>query len=656
MSAAMVRKTDLPFGAQLLGDGSTRFRLWAPAARSVALVLYGSAASGGDGTSGTAEFPAPADSAESADSSGSRTQPMAPSTVPLPGTETAITLYEWHCKQPLAGHRYQFLIDGEHHVPDPASRFNPEDADGSSIVIDPGSYSWEATEWKGRPWHEFVLYELHVGTFTEEGTFEAAGRRLDHLVALGVTAIEIMPVADFPGRRNWGYDGVLLFAPDAAYGTPDDFKRFIDQAHQHGIAVILDVVYNHFGPKGNLLGSYAPSFFTDRHITPWGDAINFDGDDSAAVRAFYRYNALYWIDEFFLDGLRLDAVHAIKDESPYHFLDELSLAVSLKTDRHVHLILENENNQATLLERLPDASPAVATAQWNDDIHHALHSLLTGEEDGYYADFSSTAVQQLADGLAQGFIYQGQASPHAGGSARGEPSGSLPTLAFINFLQNHDQIGNRAFGDRIGQLAPAAAVRAAAACVLLGPAVPMIFMGEEFAASSPFLYFCDFDGDLATAVRDGRRREFARFSQFTDPAARQQIPDPTDKATFHRSKLDWSEAQDGEHAAMLGFYQECLQIRRRIVQPLLVAGGQCTAVVTILAERAFVVRWTFDRLGTLSLAANFSPVDRVDVAIETSPGGARMPLGKSAFEVNRIAKPSPAAVTLGPWGVALFAS
>ncbi|MGE0798912.1 MAG: malto-oligosyltrehalose trehalohydrolase [Lautropia sp.] len=570
------------------------------------------------------------------------------------GSDAALRTHAWHADRPFTGWRYRFRIDGGAPVPDPASRWNPDDVHGASVVIDP-AFRWQHDDWPGLPWHRCVLYELHVGTFTEAGTFAAAIERLAHLAALGITAIEVMPVADFPGTRNWGYDGVLHYAPDASYGTPDDFRRFIDAAHGHGIAVILDVVYNHFGPDGNYLHGYASAFFDPGRQTPWGAAIAFDGADAAAVRAFFVENAWYWIDAFHLDGLRLDAVHAIRDQSPTHLVAEIAATLRHRLTaqrpgsgaaRPVHLILENDRNQATLLARGRDGIPIAGTAQWNDDIHHALHVLVTGERDGYYGDFADRPAERLADGLAHGFIYRGERSGHAGGLPRGEPTDGLPPTAFINFLQNHDQIGNRALGERIGTLAPASAVRAAAACVLLGPAIPLLFMGEEFAASAPFLYFCDFTGDLAAAVRDGRRCEFARFERFADPAMRDRIPDPGAAATFAASKLDWRELDREPHAAMLIFYRECLAARRSHVEPLLAGGEAVAGEFRMLSPRAFVVHWRF-AAGALALAANFEA--HAPVALTGADE-------RLVFAVNDVAAGEHGhAVTLGPFAVALLA-
>ena len=524
-----------------------------------------------------------------------------------------------------AGTLYRYRLPDGLQVPDPASRFQPQDVHGPSEVVDPGSYRW-STEWHGRQWNDIVLYELHVGAFTPEGTFRAAIARLDHLAALGVTAIELMPIADFPGRRNWGYDGVLPYAPDSSYGRPDDLRALIDAAHQRGIAVLLDVVYNHFGPDGNYLPVYAPQFFTDRHETPWGSAINYDGEHAAPVREFIIGNALYWTREFRIDGLRLDAVHAIIDESGRHLLDELAERVRAATDRPLHLLLENEDNDPARLGRHGRA-PVHYTAQWNDDLHHVLHVAATRERTGYYADYEGD-TELLGRTLAEGFGYQGQMMPYRG-SARGEPSAHLPPGAFVAFIQNHDQIGNRAFGERLGTIAPPETMRALAATYLLLPQTPMIFMGEEWGARQPFPFFCDFEGDLAEAVRTGRREEFARFPEFQDPEQRDRIPDPLADATFAAAKLDWS-AVDQAH---LAHYRSLLAARRRHVVPLLpeIAGAGRS---TTIGPSAVAVAWQAGA-NRLVLGANLS-----DRQVDFPPAAGRT-----------IWSEGPCDAGLGPWSV-----
>ncbi len=571
----MNRLHAMPFGAEALAGGGTRFRLWAPSAAHVEVLLYGDA--------------------------------------PVRRLDMPRDAMGWcECIADDVGHGtlYRFLVDGHLEVPDPASRFNPMDVQGPSMVIDARRFDWSDGHWRGRPWHEAVVYELHVGTYTREGTFRALEARLDTLVDLGVSAVELMPIADFPGSRNWGYDGVLLFAPDARYGTPDDLKRLVDAAHRRGLTMLLDVVYNHFGPEGNYLYAYAADFFTARHPTPWGAGINFDGPNSRTVRDFYLHNALYWLDEYRFDGLRFDAVHALADDSHPHLLEEIAHAVRTHygDTRHIHLILENDDNTARLLG---DASerPGRFDAQWNDDVHHCLHVAVTGERDGYYRDYCDDTdpwrtQRLLARALAEGFAWQGERSPYRAGEPRGEPSGHLPPSAFVDFLQNHDQIGNRALGERLGRLAPEPALRAAVATLLLAPQVPMLFMGEEWNAPEPFLFFCEFDPELAAKVREGRRGEFAAFERFRDPRARLLIPDPCDPNTFERSRLDHDLALQEPHSGWLALYRHLLGLRRRELVPRLPG---CRALdANVGAQGELCVRWRMSDDSVLRLLANFS--------------------------------------------------
>lgn len=530
----------MPFGATCLGLGGTRFRLWAPGAARVELAL---------GTAG------------------------APERLPMHTVGGG-----WHeLEVPEAGpgtrYRYRTAAGGASGlVPDPASRYNPDDVHGASEVVDPQAYTWSDGGWRGRSWEEAVIYELHLGAFTQEGSYAAAHKRLAELATLGITAIELMPVADFPGRRNWGYDGVLPFAPDASYGKPDELKALIDAAHGLDLMVLLDVVYNHFGPDGNYLHAYCPQFFNSRYHTAWGAAINFDGHMSRPVRDFFVHNALYWIEEYHFDGLRLDAIHTIRDDSRTHIVCEIARALreGPGRERRVHLVLENDANQAHLLERSDALAPLDATAQWNDDLHHAAHVIVTGETDGYYADYADAPVANFGRALAEGFIFQGQPSAFRDGAPRGEASAHLPLSAFVSFLQTHDQIGNRAFGERIHALADSTLLDAAYACVLLSPHAPMLFMGEEFAASTPFLFFCDFGLPLAQAVASGRRAEFKRFAAFRDETARLRIPDPSAEATFATSRLNWQERELPGHRERLALIRELLALRRAYLMPRLV--------------------------------------------------------------------------------------
>jgi maltooligosyltrehalose trehalohydrolase len=565
----MERHHEMPFGAECLDNGGVRFRLWAPAVQRVDLRL---------------EAP-----------NGSRLIPL---------EEREQGWFELITDAAHAGSKYQFQINATQIVPDPASRFQPCDVHGPSEVVDPRAFDWEDGGWRGRPWEEAVIYELHVGTFTPAGTFAGVIEKLDYLAELGITALELMPVADFPGRRNWGYDGVFPFAPDSVYGRPEDLKQLIQNAHSRGLMVFLDVVYNHFGPEGNYLHVYAPQFFTERHRTAWGNAVNFDGQESKPIRDFFIHNALYWLNEFHFDGLRLDAVHAIYDDSTPHILAELADTVRNSVgDRHVHLILENDRNEARYLRRYGRCRPESYTAQWNDDIHHALHVLITREKDGYYADYS-TALEQLGRCLAEGFAYQGEASAFRAGEVRGESTANLPPTAFVSFLQNHDQVGNRAFGERITSIADHRAVRAAMAVLLLAPSPPLLFMGEEFAASTPFLFFCDFEKDLAAAVTAGRRDEFARFGRFRDPSDRECIPDPNALKTFEDSRLKWSEMERGKDWVRL--YRELLTLRREHIVPLLAANCTPKATSAVCSDSCLTVQWIFHKNRKLTMLANLA--------------------------------------------------
>jgi maltooligosyltrehalose trehalohydrolase len=481
-----------------------------------------------------------------------------------------------------AGTRYRYNIDGEQDVPDPASRAQASDVHGWSLVVDPLAYHWRQPNWQGRPWHEAVIYELHVGAL---GGYANVEQHLPRLAEMGVTAIELMPLAQFPGERNWGYDGVLPYAPHSSYGTPEQLKHLIDSAHEHGLAVILDVVYNHFGPDGNYLGQYAASFFQEDVHTPWGAGIDFERRE---VRDFFLDNALMWLLEYRFDGLRLDAVHAIDNPG---FLQELAQRVRQQVDtgRHVWLVLENELNQASLLKHDFDA-------QWNDDFHNVLHVLLTGETDAYYSDFAQDPTAKLARCLGEGFIYQGDTTRH--GHARGEPSGGLPPIAFVAFLQNHDQIGNRALGERLHQLCPPQALKAATALLLLSPMIPLMFMGDEANAAEPFLFFTDHHGELAEAVREGRRNEFADFAAFQDPERREHIPDPNALSTLQQSMPTLA---DQDHVA---FYRELLSLRHRHIVPHL--PGSVALGAQVLGDAAVSARWRLGNGSVLQIDLNLS--------------------------------------------------
>ncbi len=599
----MKRKHAMPFGTDFLTGGCTRFRLWAPKPQRVDLWLNGDV---------------------------------------IPMNRAAGRWFEL-TNPATPGSLYQFVIDGDLHVPDPASRFQPNDVHGPSEVVDPAAFEWTDGEWRGRPWEEAVIYELHVGTFSHMGTYAGVEERLDYLAELGVTAVELMPVADFFGKRNWGYDGVLPYAPDSVYRRPDDLKRLIQSAHRRGLMMFLDVVYNHFGPEGNYLRAYAPQFFTSRHSTPWGDGINFDGDDSRTVRDFLIHNALYWLEEFHFDGLRFDAVHAIKDDSSPDILEELAATIRnyFPNDRHIHLVLENDDNAAHYLRRNSDTVRGSYDAQWNDDIHHACQVINSGETDGYYHDYADRPIDQLGKCLTQGFVFQGQPSPFRHGKKRGEPSADLPPTRFVSFQQNHDQVGNRALGERISTYANEDAVRAMAAILLLAPSPPLLFMGEEFAASTPFLFFCNFEGDLAKAVTEGRRNEFARFEQFRDESMRSRIPDPNAESTFSQCKLDWESVHEGRHSEWRQHYRQLLELRKKHIVPMLSNGCDVSwrASYSVSQKTCLSACWQVRDL-KLHLVANLG----IEVRSFNLPKQQALYVNFEANDTNQ----------LPPWSVAWF--
>lgn len=594
---------DMPFGAALADQG-VRFRFWAPGQDEVRLILPDR---GGEERSMEA-------------------QPDG--------------WFELVVAGAVAGDRYLFRLQDGTEVADPASRAQAEDVSGPSLVVDPRRYRWRHEGWRGRPWAEAVIYELHVGTFTAGGTYKAAIERLPHLAEIGITAVELMPLADFPGQRNWGYDGVLPYAPARAYGTPEELRELVDAAHGLGLMVFLDVVYNHFGPEGNYLPHYAPAFFTEDFHTPWGAAIDFR---NGAVRDFYIHNALYWLEEYRFDGLRFDAVHAIRDPSETHILTELGRAVRNRFQgrREVHLVLENEKNEAWPLRHDPSTGGRLYDAQWNDDAHHVFHVLLTGESNGYYSDFAEEPAARLARTLSEGFVYQGEPSHHQGGKPRGEPSRDLPPLAFVDFLQNHDQIGNRALGERLTALTEPERVRTFQAVLLLSPHVPLLFMGEEWGATTPFQFFCDFHGELADAVRAGRRREFAAF--FENPSA--EVPDPLAVETFERSRLDWSELEREPHAGWLATTRHLLRLRAEELVPRLRRGEARLAGADLTGTHGLLVCWCFGDGSRLALLANIG-------ADPWTPDGA--PTGRLLHATFAGAETSGGCPTLPPWSAAFY--
>jgi malto-oligosyltrehalose trehalohydrolase len=556
------------WGAELSeGGGEARFRLWAPGVEAVSLAIEATGKSQALTRSGEGWFE----------------------------LETAAVAVD---------QGYSFLLPGGVRVSDPAARGQMHDVHGPSRLVDPQAYAWRTASWRGRPWEEAVIYELHAGTFTPAADFDGIRSKLDYLAGLGVTAIELMPVAQFAGRRGWGYDGVLFYAPHTAYGGPEALKRLVDAAHECGLMVLLDVVYNHFGPDGNYLHLYAPDFFHAERHTPWGAAIAYD---RRPVRDFFIDNALYWLEEYRFDGLRFDAIDQIRDSSEPHILEELASRVrSAITDRHVHLTTEDDRNVTFLHDRTRGGEPRLYTAEWNDDFHHVAHVLSTPDRDGYYLDYAQEAAAKLAGALSEGYVYQGEPSAFRDGAVRGEPSAHLPPTAFINFLQNHDQIGNRAFGERLASLAETKAVEVLTAILLLSPQIPLLFMGEEWGETRPFCFFTDFHGELGDAVREGRRNEFRKWPAFQDPDNRARIPDPNAVATWEASQLDWSAHERSPHDGRLALTAALLYLREKEIVPRL-AGIHGHAGRVLFADGSgLAVEWQLADGDKLATFANLS--------------------------------------------------
>jgi maltooligosyltrehalose trehalohydrolase len=512
----------LEMGARVLDGGRVRFCVWAPVAERVEVELY-----------------------------------------PWPDGNVLYSMTRdgngiWSAELDSGpGALYRYRVDGEWSYPDPCSRSQPEGVHGPSQVVDP-SFPWTDRDWIGVDRETLAVYELHVGTYTQEGTFDALIGQLDELRDLGITAIELMPVAEFPGRRNWGYDGVDLYAPGSVYGGPEGLRRLVDATHARGLGVILDVVYNHFGPDGNYLGSFSPHYFTDRYKTPWGDAVNFDGDESAFVRRFFIDNALYWLHEFHIDGLRIDATHRMYDEGPRHVLQELAETVAEHgpAERSSLLVAEDERNELRII--LPRAEGGYGfDCLWVDDFHHSVHVLLTNEDRGYLKGYEGTA-DEIARLLRVGFLYF--TPPDAGDQPAGVAP-ALPARQLVYFMQNHDQIGNRPFGRRLAQTVDLESAKAAIALELLSPCTPLIFMGSEFGSTKPFLYFTDHDGDLGRRVSEGRANEFRELWHDEDGESREP-PDPQDEETFRRCILDLSEREQPLHREMYALHRELLRLRR----------------------------------------------------------------------------------------------
>jgi maltooligosyltrehalose trehalohydrolase len=519
---------ELEFGARPMPDGSTRFRVWAPRAESLSVKILG----------------AP-----------ERTLRM---------ERSGDNVFETVAPETSAGADYMYIIDDEKERPDPVSRWQPGGVHSPSRVVDPNEFTWTDDRWKGLPLKDLVIYELHVGTFTTAGTFEAVIEKLPYLKSLGITAIEIMPVAEFPGGRNWGYDGAHLYAPQSTYGGPFGLKTLVDACHREGLAVLLDVVYNHLGPEGNYLGDYAP-VFSKSYRTPWGDALNFDSAESDGVRRYFVENALYWLTEYHMDGLRLDAIHRIVDKSPRHILAEIAYEFGKQAEslgRMAWTIAESDLNDVRVI-RTQAAGGYGLHAQWSDDFHHSLHSVLTGTRRGYFADFGR--LEHLAKALREGFVYDGCRSEFRK-RRHGTPSAEIPGERFVAFIQNHDQIANGYWGDRLAALATPAQQRVAAALLLSAPNLPLFFMGQEWGASAPFLYFTSHtDEQLARGVREGRKEEYASFLEAEEIGSSNMdegFADPQAQETFERSKLNWSQLEESPHREILHFYRDLLALRR----------------------------------------------------------------------------------------------
>ena len=604
------------------------------------------------------------------------------------------------CLEP--GDLYRYELDDDGAYPDPASRFQPQGVHGPSQVVDARVFAWSDAGWRAPALAELVLYELHVGTFTSAGTFAAAAERLPYLMDLGVTALELMPIADFPGNRNWGYDGGALFAPARCYGRPDDLRRLVDAAHGLGLGVVLDVVYNHFGPDGAYAGVFSPDYFSARHQTAWGAAINLDGEHGPMVRSFFIENALHWVHEYHFDGLRLDATHALVDEGPHPFLAELADALSRGvTGRKVLLIAEDHRNLAQMLrppdhgqsasrihfgerEGLPGGSDSPQPtgtscersaihsrkragglrgarrsapllnedgwgldAVWADDFHHLVRRGLAGDREGYFRDFTGS-VQDLRATLRRGWFFQGQHSEHHGGPRGSDPEGLAPRQ-FVICIQNHDQVGNRALGERLHHQIEPAAYRAATALLLCAPETPLLFMGQEWAASSPFLFFTDHNAELGRGVSEGRRREFKAFAAFADPATRERIPDPQALETFLRSRLEWAESEHEPHACVLRLYRALLELRRR--EPLLRLDAWDGFEAVPCGHAALVLARTAPTRGSLVVAVQWLGVGSIDlgsVALEHVPVSSEWQIVLSTEDPRFSPDPLPAQVVIPP--------
>jgi len=550
------------WGPILHDDGSASFRLWAPALRELSLRIDGQV---------------------------------------LAMERNIEGWFETLVETKTVGTPYGFVLPDGRIVSDPASRQQATDVSGLSILGDPHSYRWQNRDWKGRPWEETIIYEIHIGTFTREGTFRSAISKLEQLASVGITTVEIMTLAQFPGGRGWGYDGVLHYAPHNAYGLPDDFKAFVDAAHGHGLMVFLDVVYNHFGPEGNFLADYAPDFFHSDNPTPWGPRIAFERDP---VRRYFLDNVVYWLREFRVDGLRFDAIDQIDDSSPLHILEEIpETAHAAIGNRRLHLITENPANGAELIADRAGGG-RLYTADWNDDFHHVLHVIVTGENQGYYAPFREHPWEKLRRAMATGYLRQGK---HILGDRRVLTEALSPT-AFVHFLQNHDQVGNRALGNRLHTMVDERALRVLTEILFLSPQIPLLFMGDDHLSSKPFRFFSDYQGDLAAAIRESRPKEAENFGGLPEGMRVSDIPDPSAAETFLQCKLDWQEISDEGRREWSDWLRRLIGFRRdHIVPPLFHARGYAGSIVTA-PERCLFVDWRFVDV-VLHMRANLSEED-----------------------------------------------
>ena len=556
----------LPIGAEPLRDG-THFRVWAPASRRVVVRV--------EGVEGRA-------------------------TAEQPLETEADGYHSGLLRGVAAGARYRYVLDDGSALPDPASRFQPQGPQGSSEVVDPARYRWADDAWRGVSGENGqILYEMHVGTYTQEGTWSSAIERLPELVDLGVTVVEVLPIADFTGRFGWGYDGVDLFAPTRLYGSPDDARRFVDRAHGLGLGVILDVVYNHFGPTGNFWTSFAPAYHTDRYRNEWGTAINFDGPDSGPVREFFATNAAYWVEEFHFDGLRIDAAHSMHDASSDHILSVIRRRVSRAACGRATFVVGENEPQLAFMARPLDAGGHGMEALWNEDFHHVASIVATGRREGYYADYHGSA-QEFLSMATRGFLYQGQINRRQG-KRRGTPTRGLPPRRFVNYLQNHDQVANTLRGERLNTRTDPAMYRAMTAWWLLSPGTPMFFQGQEFAASTPFHYFCDQGDELSDRICRGRGEFLSQFASLATPEAQEALTDPCDPETFARSKLNWDDRV--ANAAVLELHRDLIRLRRE--DPVLAGRRPEDCSGAVLSDRAFAFRCFASDGGDRLILANF---------------------------------------------------